>query len=509
MDLRRKSLTELKELLERGDVSSESIVLSCLEQIKKWDSKVNAFITLNERAVEEAKEVDKLFKQKGSKGGSKEKYKTRLRGLPLAFKDMFCTKNLRTTAGSKMLETFQSPYSATVVERLFEAGVLNLGKTNQDEFAMGTTNEFSYWGQCRNPWNFDYVPGGSSGGSAAAVAAGMIPAAIGTDTGGSVRLPASFCGVVGVKPTYGRVSRYGIIAFASSLDQAGTLTRNVEDATLLLEIMCGKDPMDSTTSNESVPPWRDLLKEDLKGLKVGIPKEYLEKDLSQEAREAVEKARKAACDAGAKEVDISLPLTKFAIPSYYFIATSEASSNLARYDGIRYGYRSSYNKEGRSEESKSEEDHDKMDLIHFYSKNRSEGFGKEVKRRILLGTYVLSAGYYDEYYKKACKVRRLIRDDFLKAFKVCDVMITPVSYGTAFLISSDSSPLSNYLKDFFTVSSNLAGLPSMSLPAELSSSSGLPLGVQLIAPPFKEETMFNFGFALEKRLKFKGKSKCL
>lgn len=483
MNLKTKSFLELKEALDQGEISSESLTLNFLDQIRKWNPKLNAFIHLNEKALEEAQEADRLLKEKGHQDQKP------LLGLPLAFKDMFCTKNLKTTAASKMLKEFVPPYSATLVERLLKRGAINIGKTNQDEFAMGSGNQNSYWGECRNPWNLDCISGGSSGGSAVAVAAGMVPLSFGTDTGGSVRLPASFCGVVGVKPTYGRISRYGMIAYASSLDQAGVFTRRVKDAAFVLEFVCGEDGKDSTCSPKKVPKWTECLDRSLQGLRLGKPKECFEKELDVEIREALEESFQMAKEAGAEVIDVSLPYLDLAIATYYLIATSEASSNLARYDGVRYGYRAPVN--------------ELEDLMDFFSCNRGEGFGLEVKQRILIGTYVLSTGYYDQYYKKACQIRRLLYEGYLEVFKKCDVLLTPVTSQAAPSIHiSKPHSLSTYLKDYFTLPINLVGLPAMSLPLKLNSKT-LPLGVQIIAPHFEEQKMFNVAQALEDRLLFK------
>jgi aspartyl-tRNA(Asn)/glutamyl-tRNA(Gln) amidotransferase subunit A len=374
------------------------------------------------------------------------------------------------------------------VTRLKNAGAVILGKTSLDEFAMGSSNETSAFGVVRNPWNTDFVPGGSSGGSAAALAARLAPGAVGTDTGGSIRQPAAHCGVYGIKPTYGRVSRYGIIAFASSLDQAGPMANSTEDCSVMLEVMSGKCRYDSTSSNVEVPQWTREMKEDLKGVRVGLPKEYFSEKLDPDVERVTQDAINAIKKRGAEIVEVSLPLVKYAVSMYYLIATSEASSNLARYDGIRYGYRSDYAKEPAG------------NLEEFYSRNRGEAFGTEVKRRIMLGTYALSSGYYDAYYVKACQVRRLLREQFLSSFEKCDIMLSPVSTSPAFKIGSRiADPLAMYLNDIFTTSANLAGLPGMSVPAGFSKE-GLPIGVQLIAKHFDEQSIFNAALALEKTL---------
>ncbi len=472
------SLGELKKCLDQKELSATEITKAFLERAQSLNPKINAYISFNEKAVEQAEQVDSKL-HKGETVGP-------LSGLPIAIKDLLCTRGLKTTAASRMLENFVPPYSATVVERLEKAGGIVLGKANLDEFAMGSSNETSYFGPCKNPWNADYVPGGSSGGSAAAVAASMAPASIGTDTGGSIRQPANFCGVVGVKPTYGRVSRYGIVAFASSLDQAGPMTKTVYDSALMLEVISGADEHDSTTSQRPVPKWSGALNENLKGLKIGLPKEYFSGQISADTQKVVEQSLEIVKSQGAEVVEVSLPLVKYGIPIYYLIATSEASSNLARYDGVRYGYRSNF------------QEIPARDLAEFYSRTRGEGFGSEVKRRIILGTYCLSAGYYDAYYKKASQVRRLLTEEFKQAFTQCDVLLSPVTTHPAFKVGERvDDPLQMYLNDIYTTSTNLAGLPGMSVPAGFSSE-GLPIGVQLTAAHFDEQTMLNVAYAIEK-----------
>jgi len=482
MDVLKTSLKEIRDGIRAKKFSSVEVTQSCLNQIEKWNGKINAYITVNDKAMEAAKRADEAIAQ-GDQAP--------LAGIPIAIKDMFCTKGLRTTAGSKILENFIPPYSATVVERLEKAGMVCLGKTNQDEFAMGSSSETSAFGIGRNPWNLDYVPGGSSGGSAAAVAAGMAPASLGTDTGGSIRQPASFCGIVGIKPTYGRVSRYGIVAFASSLDQAGPMTKTVADAALVLEAMSGRDERDSTTSSQAVPTWEKNISKNLKGLKVGLPKEYFSDRLQPETRAAVDRAIDVVKKAGGETVEISLPLTEMAVPIYYLVCTSEASSNLARYDGVRFGYRADFSKKPAE------------DLAEFYCRTRGEGFGKEVKRRIILGTYALSSGYYDAYYKKACQVRRVLRQQFLDAFQKCDVMMSPVTTSPAFKLHERiSDPLEMYLNDIYTTSANLVGIPGISVPAGFSSNK-LPIGVQILATHFNEQALFNVGSVIEEGLALK------
>ena len=412
-----------------------------------------------------------------------------LEGIPLGIKDLFCTKGIRTTACSHILDGFVPPYESTVTANLFAAGAVCLGKLNMDEFAMGGSNETSYYGPAVNPWQKEkkLVPGGSSGGSAAAVAANICAAATGTDTGGSIRQPAAFCGVAGIKPTYGRCSRYGIVAFASSLDQAGPIAKDVRDCALLLNVMAGYDAKDSTSVKTETPDFTKALGQSVKGLKVGVPAEYRPAGLNAEIAACWDKGIKILREAGAEVVEISLPHTRYALPVYYIIAPAEASSNLARYDGLRYGLRVPG-------------EH----LDNMYVNSRTAGFGVEVKRRIMVGTYVLSAGYYDAYYLKAQKVRRLIRDDFVRAFNDCDVILTPTSPTTAFPIGDaqmKENPINMWLNDVFTVSVNLAGLPGMSLPAGLSAN-GLPLGLQLIGRAFDEETMFKAAAVLEKEIGF-------
>ena len=483
MNLLTASLTELVSSLQTKKVSSVELTKAYLTQCEKWNGKLNAFITMNDHALTEAAAADEL-RAKGVSVGP-------LAGVPVAIKDMLCTQGLRTTAASKILDNFVPPYSSTVVERLQKAGAIVLGKTNQDEFAMGSSSETSAFGLSRNPWNLDYVPGGSSGGSAAAIAAGMSAAAIGTDTGGSIRQPASFCGIVGIKPTYGRVSRYGIVAFASSLDQAGPMTRTVSDAATVLEVISGHDKRDSTTANVKVPMWSQNINQNLKGLKVGLPKEYFAGSIDPDTRKTVEKAIEVVRSAGAETVEVSLPLTGMAVPIYYLVATSEASSNLARYDGVRFGHRADFSKRPAE------------DLAEFYSRTRGEGFGTEVKRRIILGTYALSSGYYDAYYKKACQVRRVLRQQFLEVFKQCQVILSPVTTSPAFKIGGRiTDPLEMYLNDIYTTSANLVGIPGMSVPAGLSAQ-GLPIGVQLLSGHFEEQHLFNVGRVIESAMPVK------
>ncbi|MFN8790227.1 MAG: Asp-tRNA(Asn)/Glu-tRNA(Gln) amidotransferase subunit GatA [Bdellovibrionales bacterium] len=483
MDAAQASLFEISQAVQTGATSAEKVTSEFLKRISSLDPKLNSYITVNPQALEQARALDQRI-AKGEKVG-------RLAGVPIGIKDMLCTRDLRTTAGSKILENFIPPYDATVVSRLKKEGAILLGKLNQDEFAMGSSNETSYFGPTRNPWNPEYVPGGSSGGSAAAQAARLAVATIGTDTGGSIRQPASFCGVVGVKPTYGRVSRYGIIAYASSLDQAGPLANSVQEAALLLELICGHDEHDATTSQRSVPEFSKGLRSDIRGQRVGVLKEALGPGLHPDVEKALSEAEKALKNAGATVVPVSLPLLEYSIPVYYLVATSEASSNLARYDGVRYGFRSNSKEATQS-------------LEDFYATTRGEGFGPEVQRRIMLGTYCLSSGYYEAYYNKACQVRRLIKNQYSEAFQECDVILSPVSATPAFRLGSRiQDPLEMYLNDIFTTSTNLAGLPGLSVPFALSQER-LPIGIQLTAPAFEEQKMLNIAWALEKASLAKG-----
>jgi aspartyl-tRNA(Asn)/glutamyl-tRNA(Gln) amidotransferase subunit A len=484
MDLLKANFLEISDAVKKRKVSAVEVAKFFLERIGRLDKDLNSFISRDETAVKQAEILDKKIQQGGDVG--------RLVGIPFGIKDMICTKGLRTTAASKILENFVPPYDATLVERLKVAGAIILGKLNQDEFAMGSSNETSAFGLCKNPWNVDYVPGGSSGGAAAAQSARLVAGAIGTDTGGSIRQPASFCGVVGVKPTYGRVSRFGVIAYASSLDQAGPITTCVSDAALVLETICGRDPRDSTTSKQEVPLFSKDLSSDLRNLKIGILKEFRTASLDPEVSRAVEKAIDAAKKMGAEIVEVSVPLTKLAVPIYYLIAMSEASSNLARYDGIKYGYRAP------------NEISTQLNLEELYSRTRGLGFGPEVQRRIIIGTYCLSSGYYEAYYNKACQVRRLLKNQYEEAFKNCDVILGPISTTPAFKIGDRiSDTLTMYLNDIFTTSTNLAGLPGMSVPFALSSQR-LPIGIQLTAADFREQTMLNVGYALEQASLVKG-----
>ena len=471
------SLTKLVSGIKKKDFTSEEITELFIINSKK-SKKLNTYIT---ECFDEAIKLAKNFDQKGD-------YRGLLSGIPIAVKDLFCTKNIKTTAGSKILHNFIPTYESTVTNNLWTEGAFLLGKLNCDEFAMGSSNETSYYGNVINPFGDNLVPGGSSGGSASALAANLTPATIGTDTGGSIRQPASFTGIVGLKPTYGRCSRWGIVAFASSLDQAGPMTKNVEDCALLLQAMSGYDTKDSTSVDVKVENYTSQLTEKVKGLKIGIPKEYRVDDMPKEIDDLWKKGIDYLKDAGAIIKNISLPHTMYALPTYYIVAPAEASSNLARYDGVKYGHRSKGN-----------------NLIEMYENTRSEGFGDEVKRRIFVGTYVLSSGYYDAYYLKAQKVRQLIKDDFDKAFNDIDAILTPSTPSAAFKMGDKKDdPVSMYLNDIFTVPVNLAGLPAISVPAGYNKNN-LPLGLQLIGKPFDEQTILNLSLAIEKRANFKNK----
>ena len=482
-DLVKLTLAQAKKALNDKKISSVELTKAYIAEMEK-NRNLNAYVLETpDIALKQAKISDEKY-AKNAAGA--------LEGIPMGIKDLFCTKGIRTTACSHILDGFVPPYESTVTQKLLDAGINILGKLNMDEFAMGGSNETSYYGPAVNPWkskNSDapLVAGGSSGGSAVAVAAHMCVAATGTDTGGSIRQPSAFCGVTGIKPTYGRCSRYGIVAFASSLDQAGPIAQNVEDCALLLNVMAGYDAKDSTSSQKDVPDFSAVLGQDIKGLKVGVPAEFRPDGLNAEIAACWDKGLQMLKDRGAEIINISLPHTKYALATYYIIAPAEASSNLARYDGLRYGLRVNG-----------------AHLDDMYTNSRTEGFGREVKRRIMIGTYVLSAGYYDAYYLKAQKVRRLIRNDFLEAFKKCDVILTPTAPTGAFPIGDKSmleNPINMWLNDVFTVSVSLAGLPALSLPAGLSGE-GLPLGLQIIGRAFDEETVFKAASALENDICF-------
>lgn len=464
--LHQMTLSEQQSLLEKGECSSQEIVASTNQAIEAGNELLNAFIHWDQtHALEQAKKADQLIQSKQASA---------LTGLPIAHKDIFCTQGMTTTCASKMLRNFVPPYNATVVEKLNAAGMVNMGKLNMDEFAMGSSNENSDFGPCLNPWDTSRVPGGSSGASAAAVAAGIIPAATGTDTGGSIRQPASFCGVTGIKPTYGRVSRWGIVAYASSLDQAGVLARTAQDCAKVLTVMSGFDDKDSTSVNQTVPDFSEQLMTPVNGLRIGLPDVWFGEGLDKNTEQLVQSALAQLESMGCTLVPVSMPHAHLAVPAYYVVASAECSSNLSRYDGVRYGYRCEA----------------PQDLYDLYSRTRSEGFGEEVQRRILVGTYTLSAGYYDAYYLKAQKVRRLIASDFESAFKQVDILAGPTTPGTAFKVGEKTDDsVSMYLQDINTVAVNLAGLPGLSMPAGLAQ--GLPVGLQLVAPHFEEQRLLN------------------
>jgi aspartyl-tRNA(Asn)/glutamyl-tRNA(Gln) amidotransferase subunit A len=461
VSLHQKSAAEIGRGIHAGEFSSEEVTRHFLERIEQGNPRLNAFVTVTqERALEDARRADAVVAD--GRGGP-------LTGVPIAHKDIFCTDGILTTCGSRMLSNFVSPYDATVVERLAAAGTVLLGKTNMDEFAMGSSNETSYFGPVRNPWDEQRVPGGSSGGSAAAVAARLAPVATGTDTGGSIRQPAALTGLTGIKPTYGRVSRYGMIAFASSLDQGGVLARSAEDAALVLEAMSGFDPRDSTSVDTPVPGYAAQLDRPVKGLRIGIIREFFGEGLDPATGDAVQAALDTFRALGAELVEVSLPALPLSVPTYYVVAPAECSSNLSRFDGVRYGYRCE----------------DPRDLLDLYTRSRGEGFGAEVKRRIMTGTYVLSAGYYDAYYLKAQKVRSLINGDFKRAFADVDVLMGPTAPTPAFRIGDKvDDPITMYLNDIYTIGANLAGLPALSAPCGLVD--GLPVGLQVIGPHFAE-----------------------
>jgi aspartyl-tRNA(Asn)/glutamyl-tRNA(Gln) amidotransferase subunit A len=484
MNLSNLTIHEANVMLQKKTISSVELTKYFIEKISE-NKNLNCFITETfDQAIKMAKKSDNKISS-GERLGIME-------GIPIAMKDLFCTKNIRTTAGSKILENFVPFYESTVSENLLSDGAVILGKSNLDEFAMGSANTTSYFGNVINPWkskskkNLDLVPGGSSGGSASAVSANLCLGATGSDTGGSIRQPAAFCGLVGMKPTYGRCSRFGMVAFASSLDQAGPITKNILDSSIMLKSMCSYDPKDSTSSKTNIPDFPELVKLGVKGKKLGIPKEYRIDGLNSEIQKNWDQGIDWLRSEGASVIEISLPHSSFALPTYYIIAPAEASANLARYDGIRFGLR---------EKGK--------DLEELYKNTRASGFGNEVKRRIMIGTYVLSAGYYDAYYLKALKVRQLISDDFTNAFEKCDFILTPTTPGVAFgLDEKQNDPLEMYLNDVLTVPASLAGLPAISIPSGLNSD-GLPIGLQIISKPFDEETCLRAGYVIEKFANFK------
>jgi aspartyl-tRNA(Asn)/glutamyl-tRNA(Gln) amidotransferase subunit A len=473
------SIEEAGRLLHKGKLSSTELTRSVLERIDAVESRIDAFITIAaDQALEQAATADRRF----AAGEA-----TPLTGIPLALKDLLCTRGTRTTCASRILEDFVPPYNATVVSRLLDAGAVLVGKTNMDEFAMGSSNENSGFKPTRNPWNTACVPGGSSGGSAAAVAADMCLGALGSDTGGSIRQPGSHCSVVGLKPTYGRVSRFGLVAFASSLDQIGPMTKTVGDNALLLSAIAGYDPSDSTSAQQDVPDFPAACQRDMKGLRIGIPEEYrLAEGLHPDVQTCVGQAIETLAGLGARPVDIALPTSEHAVAAYYVIAPCEASSNLARYDGVKYGFRSP----------------DDLGLLDMIKQSRTSGFGAEVQRRIIIGTYCLSAGYYDAYYGKASQVRTLIRNDFNNAFGQCDVILSPVAPTPAFAIGENiDDPLTMYLSDMYTLAANLAGIPGMSVPCGFSRE-GLPIGLQILGKPFDEETLYTVAANFERATDF-------
>lgn len=461
------SIKEINQHLANRSFSAIELCQYYLQRIEAYNSELNCFISINsEQALAQARAADLRFQNDTA---------TLMTGIPFAHKDLFCTKGIKTSCASKMLDNFISPYNATLVQNMENLGLVTLGKTNMDEFAMGSSNENSYYGAVKNPWNINYVPGGSSGGSAAAVAARLCVAATGTDTGGSIRQPAAFCGLTGIKPTYGTISRFGMVAFASSLDQAGPMAKSAEDAAYLLDHMMAHDPNDSTSVSHPNPIVSKELNKSLNGLKIGLPREYFTSDLNPQIADLLHKTAKTLEQLGASLVDISLEHTKLAVPCYYIIAPAEASSNLSRYDGIRFGHRSQ----------------NAENLHELYCNTRAEGFGDEVKRRIMLGTYALSSGYYDAYYVKAQKIRRMIKEDFDSAFKEVDVILSPTAPSTAFELNSDKNqdPVQMYLNDLYTIAVNLAGLPALSMPCGFINQ--LPVGAQLIGPHFSESTLLN------------------
>ncbi len=480
MEITQLTVHDLQEKIKNKELTIPQITKAYIDKIEEKEKDIQAFVTtLTKEALEKANEIQNEI-EKGEIEGE-------LAGIPIGIKDNICTKGIKTTCSSKMLENFIAPYNATVVENINSEKMINLGKLNMDEFAMGSSTEYSYFKKTKNPWNLNKVPGGSSGGSAAAVAAELVPWALGSDTGGSIRQPASFCGVVGLKPTYGLVSRYGLVAFASSLDQIGPITKDVKDSALLLNIIAGHDKKDTTSSKKEKVDYTKALKNDVKGLKIGIPKEFYGEGINEEVKQSIQKAIEKYKELGATVEEFSLDVAQYALATYYIIACAEASSNLGRFDGIRYTYRTPEFK----------------NLKEIYKKSRSEGFGTEVKRRIILGTYVLSSGYYDAYYKKAQKVRTLVMNEFNKAFEKYDVILTPTSPTVSFDIGSKSNnPLEMYLADICTVSVNVAGLPGISIPCGVNKE-GMPIGMQLIGNKFCEETLLNAAYTFEQAIKFR------
>jgi len=483
MDITELTVHELQDKIASKELTITEIVKAYADRIEEKEHEVDAFVTIqSEEAVNKAEEIEKKIENG--------EINSNLAGIPIGIKDNMCTKGVLTTCGSKMLENFIAPYNATVVERLNEEQIVSLGKLNMDEFAMGSSTENSAIKKTKNPWNLNTVPGGSSGGSAAAVAANMVPWALGSDTGGSIRQPSSFCGVVGLKPTYGLISRYGLVAYASSLDQIGPITKDVEDCAILLNVLAGRDERDTTSIERPKVDYTKALKNDVKGLKIAVPKEFFGEGINEEVKQKLEEAIEKYKELGAEVEEVSLEIAEHALAAYYIIACAEASSNLGRFDGIRYGHRSDKG-EG---------------LRDIYFNSRSEGFGPEVKRRIILGTYVLSSGYYDAYYKKAQKVRTLISNKFNEVFKNHDVILTPTSPTTAFEFNSKSSPLEMYLADICTVSVNVAGLPGISIPCGVDTK-GMPIGMQLIGNKFQEETILNAAYTYEQATNFRANYK--
>jgi len=484
MNITDLTVHELKEKLANKELTITDINKAYVDRIIEKEPEVKAFVTtLTDTALEKAKQIEEKIKS----GEITSEYA----GIPIGIKDNICTKDIKTTCSSKMLENFVAPYNASVVEKLNEKNLINLGKLNMDEFAMGSSTEHSAFKNTSNPWNLNKVPGGSSGGSAAAVAAGMVPWALGSDTGGSIRQPASLCGVVGLKPTYGLVSRYGLVAYASSLDQIGPITKDVEDSAILLNMIAGHDEKDTTSINIDKKDYTKALKNDVKGLKIGVPKEFLGEGINPEVKQALEQAIEEYKSMGAIVEECSVPIADYALATYYIISCAEASSNLGRFDGIRYGYRTQ----------------NYENLKDLFVNSRTEGFGDEVKRRIILGTYVLSSGYYDAYYKKAQQVRTLVKKEFDKAFEKYDVLITPTSPTVAFDIGEKSNnPLEMYLADICTVSINIAGLPGISIPCGVDKT-GMPIGMQIIGKQFSEEIILNAAYTYEQKIKFREKYK--
>ena len=484
MELYELTVHELMDKLNKKEITSEDITRSYVSRINEKEDNIEAFVTvLSEDAENKAKEIN----QKIEKG----EITNKLAGIPIGIKDNICTKGIKTTCSSKMLEDFVSPYDATVMDKINAENLITIGKLNMDEFAMGGSTENSYFKKTKNPWDLSKVPGGSSGGSAAAVASQMVPWALGSDTGGSIRQPAAFCGIVGLKPTYGLVSRYGLVAFASSLDQIGPITKDVRDSAILLNVIAGHDEKDSTSVDMPKKDYEKALTGDIKGLKIGVPKEFFGEGINEEVKESLNQAIEIYKKLGAEVEEFSLDIAKYALATYYIIACAEASSNLGRFDGIRYTYRAK----------------DFKDLKDLYKKTRSEGFGAEVKRRIILGTYVLSSGYYDAYYKKAQQVRTLVMNEFNKGFEKYDVILTPTAPTVAFGIGEKSNnPLEMYLADICTVSINIAGLPGISIPCGVDSNE-MPIGMQLIGNRFQEETILNAAYSFEQEYKFREKYK--